>query len=680
MRQGIPVPRGIRTVGAALTALAAVTAFLAAARPAVADPAAPAADASGQRWHVAATLGLSPSQDAISCPTATACTAAAGGELLTTADGGATWTRTTQALPTDLTAVLDLDCPSVSSCALLVRRTDGSTAVLVGPGAGPFTVLPTPVLGAATGISCPGVAHCLVTDGQHVWTTRDRGTTWRYSTLPRFAYSDQQITCLRATNRCVVFGNAGFTPVVDVTGDDGRTWTQQDPGAFDGLYGLACASATVCYAGGRVSGSAVLRRTTDGGATWKPMSTPGQPYGVRAIACASETSCTAFGLTPGDAPYAWSTVDGTHWTAQALPGTATTTPSPAVACPGVGRCRAAGGGVAYATDDGTTWTDHALPAVPEVPRAISCSTVRTCVTVGVDGVHRPLALTSTDAGTTWTPHPLPADLGFAAALDCVTGTRTCVAVGQYTPAAGGATVIRAAVSTDLGTTWQLGLPSDRPTALTSVSCPTTTTCLAAGSGRREAPVLWRTTDGARTWTSLRLPAGLVTANGVACTGPTSCVVLSDPYRAAPQAFTTSDLGASWQAHPLPTDPDDATDYYGFDCAASLCVAAGALYGEGALATSDDGGVSWTPVAPIAAAQLYSAVSCTSATWCAATSFDFRPGGGAVAVGTRDGGASWTVHRFETGRQAGGPLACAGTRCYAPQLSTDGNAVIVSGAP
>ena len=653
-----------------------VVGMVAATLTGAAGAAAGAVPDSTSHWQVAATLGRGLGDIAVSCPTAAVCTAAEGGELVTTADGGATWVRSTPALPADVATVVDLDCPTTSVCVVVGRRTDGGTAVLTGRGSGPFTAATAPDAGTATGIACPGPSHCLLTDGRSVWTTRDRGTTWRASALPAFAYSDQQITCVTGTRRCVVFGNNGFTPIVDVTTDDGRTWTQQDPGSFDGLYGLDCGTVDVCVAGGRAGGVAVLRRTTDGGATWKPLGTPGQPYGVRGVSCATATACTAVGLTPGDTPYVWSTADGTTWTAQTVTPF-TTRPSPEVDCPDAGHCRVVGGGISYVTDDGSTWTDGALPSAPDEPRAISCTKATSCVAVSVDAAGRPVSLTSTDTGRTWTPHALPATLGQPTSISCVAATTACTVVGAYAPPGNGLTVLRSAVTTDLGATWTAGREGNVQGYLWSVSCPSTTTCLAAGYDRRSRGMLWLTTNGGRTWTVPTPPAGLSQDSWVSCTGPTTCVVASSPSNARPVAFTTTDLGTTWRQRLLPGDPDNRTYYGSLSCAATTCVAVGANAGTEVIAYSADGATTWRRgTVPFVQGSL-GAVSCASPTACASPGAVFGSGGGAVAISSTDGGATWEVHRVDGGH-VGYRISCAGTRCYSPTTDALGRPAVVSG--
>jgi len=280
--------------------------------------------------------------------------------------------------------------------------------------------------------------------------------------------------------------------------------------------------------------------------------------------------------------------------------------------------------------------------------SVSCQSSSSCVAVGLTivGDDNDAVFTeesTTDAGTTWQAAPLPST-GLPASSDAsavvACGSGLCVA-GLSDP--GETSLDR---STTGGTSWT---SEGGPSGLGSVramACATASTCVAVGAGG-ETPVVngARTTDGGRHWTALDLPAHVV--YDIACPAATLCLAPSDAG-----LLVSKDAGATWgpAAHPPAVSTSRVT------CAASTnhCIA----YSSSQVAATTDGGATWVTGSPPPWA--ISSIWCASATACTAAGRDAS--GHPVLATSEDGGATWSP---STGPTTSGFLVsgtCQGSLC------------------
>ena len=174
------------------------------------------------------------------------------------------------------------------------------------------------------------------------------------------------------------------------TEDGGDSWSQPSTVQGSVLDGVACASVSTCIAVGNVFSSpspALIVQTTDGGATWNPVTNP-SPQGstLTSVACPSATSCTAVGYSGTGAdvsPVVMGTSDGgATWTVEPQPETVTDLIG--VACPSVSVCYAVGGsGLETTTDGGSSWSELSAPGLGDWS-GIACPSVSTCYAEGAD--------------------------------------------------------------------------------------------------------------------------------------------------------------------------------------------------------------------------------------------------------------------------------------------------------
>ncbi len=289
--------------------------------------------------------------------------------------------------------------------------------------------------------------------------------------------------------------------------------------------------------------------------------------------------------------------------------------------------------------------------------------------------------------------PAPAGTGELGAVSCA-DTKHCWAVGVAGPNAGGAatspldTVI--AATANGGRTWApqpLTLPATP--ALTGVSCPQATVCMAVGSsGSDPGTAIVLTTHGGKAWAPSTPPAGAIAVMAVQCATAAGCTALATDGTTT-WTTTTANFGSSWQqTGTLPAGFQAAPD---LSCRADgTCLVAGftpstAGHGQGAVAVSSDGGRTWAAATVPAGAGLLQSATCASATRCLAagttstTVSDVVPAQGELLVST-NGGHAWTATRTHPPVDDVFGLACpVVTGCAMVGTKWTGSPAIGSGA-
>ena len=307
------------------------------------------------------------------------------GTVLSTDDGGATWTGAATGLTVALTRLGLIDADSVvvgGECSL--RRSDD--------GGQTFTRLPW----TASDLRCSSkvaafdfptdqAGYLALEDGS-VLGTADGGRTWSRKTAIPGAGSQSS----RPTDVTFLTPDAGVALTLSGriyrTTDGAGSWSLVHEGS-GGLNGLHFASTLVGYAVGTVG---VVLRTVDGGLTWSSLGYTGV-IGLRAIRCATPLACL---VTTGNQTVARTVDGGTTWAAvtpstQKILAAAFSSPTRAVAA-------GEAGATVLSDDGGETWRPGGkrLSASFERVRALSSSVA---FAMGHEGA---LART-TDGGVTW---------------------------------------------------------------------------------------------------------------------------------------------------------------------------------------------------------------------------------------------------------------------------------------
>lgn len=356
------------------------------------------------------------------------------------------------------------------------------------------------------------------------------GVTWTSISLPPGLVQDTPFSCSSDTN-CMVgaekglssgIGASNVAQMVVSTGDGGSTWTTHDVP----MPPIMGPDAALNQAISGLQGS------------------------LHQVTCFSSTSCMAFGTSPTGVAEGGS--DGTNFVSLT---------------------------VSMRTDDGgATWSTHVFPwsSTPSggqgwsnqehgtftCPSQSSCTGLATVF--GAPSASAPgtpgygdqaaslLRLHTTDGGTTWTQNWVDGVQGGVWSLTCPDESH-CFAVTEFGPA-GSAGLVGVLSTSDGGATWEEQQPFASLNAgwneLSSISCPTNSTCWVAGSKESSSVpsesegVVFATEDGGRTWVPVELPPGLGSVNQLTCGTTGSCLAIGQapiPTGASPTSGTVPTL-------------------------------------------------------------------------------------------------------------------------------------------
>jgi hypothetical protein len=338
-----------------------------------------------------------------------------------------------------------------------------------------------------------------------------------------------------------------------------------------------------------------------------------------------------------------------------------------------------------------TWDTQAITVTYGSPPTTTTTTTTTSTTSTTT-----TASTTTTSTTTpptnfagWTPVTPPSGLILGngqngppmSPVSCAPGTTHCDAVlGSSSVVTGNGTVGQGvAVTSDL-TDWTGydSLPSQFVQVL-SLSCPTSTQCVAVGSGVSDAPVIAVSTNGGVSWTEANVSA-FAGAPGwpeaVACPSALVCYTVGGsqgPF--APMAAVSVNGGQDWTLldKDLPAPQDYNLD--GISCSStSTCVAVGALSSIGAatsISTSSSGN-SWAQSQSSTLGQLgdLESVSCPAGTTVCYGGGDLYSGGGSAVATSPDLGTSWEVLPSPATNGWVSSVSCANTlTCWATGAGT-----------
>ncbi len=356
---------------------------------------------------------------------------------------------------------------------------------------------------------------------------------------------------------------------------------------------------------------------------------------LSSIVCTSQDTCVAVGnWVKGVAkvpqvgavaqtifPIAATTSDGgAHWATFSLPTRMETLP--ALSCPSAKSCVAVGGTfvgndvlgrVVRTSDGGEVWVRSVIPRGVGNLKDVSCPKKTYCVAVGEtpDG-SKGVALVTTNSGAGWTRLSLPSGEKSLALVDC-RSRNNCTMVGGGR-SGWGATVI---TTTDGGRSWaQTSLPQMTsglvgPDISNGISCPSSTPCFIVGE---EAPgdgspsgLVFTSSNAENLWMSQSVPPGTTGLASISCRTATTCVVVGGGIgprgeESGAMALTTTDAGITWTRRSVPAA---VIGLGSVSCpTVDRCVATGSSSSgtnpsgiQPAVATTSDGGVTWTTSSP-----------------------------------------------------------------------------------
>jgi len=617
----------------------------------------------------------------VSCTSRTACTAVgeyvdSSGAQATLAEqwNGTAWSiQSTPAITGAGSAVLnDVSCPSAGACtaAGYFVNSSGAQQLLAEARNGSAWTLQTNGFPASGGeltkISCSAQKACTAVDGGTTLVERWNGTVWASQTvaIPHTPVPPSTqlygVTCTTA-NLCTAVGYWHYTKVICNNGQptcsclrlpychlisgsstlaeqwNGSAWAIETTPGSGYLYDVSCPTATDCTAVGWdatfLGGSGNPIAEEWNGSTWSADTIPEPASGsLQALSCTAAANCVAVGnASNATLAEGW---NGTGWSTQ-LTTNPQGSPDPqltGVSCPTAASCIAVG---QYTTDlgtavptqvplgegwDGTSWEQQEQQDPVDDDNGlfsgVSCSTATSCIAVG-PGFGPDAPFTEMWNGAIWSLPPSPAfGSGVLAGVSCP--AVICMAVGHD-----GDTPI-GDLWTGSGWTLQtIPVPAGANTsALSSVSCPTTTDCTAVGDEGLSDPLAenWNGTA----WTVQTTP-GMGALTGVSCPTTDLCWAVGGIGSMVAEEWT----GSAWtrQSLPAPTGAT-STSLTGVSCpSASDCVAVGSYTDSqgGAMTLAEQWtGTSWsilpTPNPSDASASYLTSLSCASVQACTAVGY------------------------------------------------------------
>ncbi len=287
----------------------------------------------GASWHAdSESVAIS----VIDCPSATDCIGAGlGGKVLVTSDGGKTWT--VHAVSSSLAEVQAVSCPTTTDCWSSGLATDSIDVVVYrsSDGGASWKFVKTPKLTVPmsnlSGISCVNRDDCIVT-GYGVQKTRDGGISWTSISLKRFVLD--AVTCM-SKSYCIAVSNVTSavpsheSSSIYTTANFGSLWTNRVTGRrVTDLDGISCPSASRCVSVGggytpkgktQYTSWGAIETTRDGGTSWKQKQDVDVSY-LFDVSCAKGSpDCIAVGVAKSAGAILKSTNYGASWKPVSVP-------------------------------------------------------------------------------------------------------------------------------------------------------------------------------------------------------------------------------------------------------------------------------------------------------------------------------------------------------------------------
>ncbi len=215
--------------------------------------------------------------------------------------------------------------------------------------------------------------------------------------------------------------------------------------------------------------------------------------------------------------------------------------------------------------------------------------------------------------------------------------------------------------------WELNYISASYQSMSAAACPSPADCYVGTQSSSVAAILG-TKSGGLTWVSQSVPTTSATVNGIACTGDSSCIaaVGQTSNGVASGGLWSTTNGTSWSSQNIPT----SVALNDVACpSTSTCFAVGtSSSATGVALGTTDGGSTWTILTVPPGVGALDGVACTSMQDCIAVGAD-------SIVGTTNGGATWTTQALPIGI-VGTPtfnsVACdSSATCYAVGSTNSG---------
>ncbi len=332
------------------------------------------------------------------------------------------------------------------------------------------------------------------------------------------------------------------------------------------INSISCPTSSTCYAIGQSQGSQVpiIFKTQDFGATWTAQNVPPAVTELDSITCPSQNHCVAVGTGyyyfTGVAIY--TTDGGSSWNTANAPQSDALN---AVSCPNDSFCMAVGGSspphasIETTNDGGADWTQDTFPT-PQVYEnlfSVACTSSSQCLVGGFyfypnnSGAMNPLIGLSTNGGATFSASTIPQGIADITSMQCPTPT-TCYAIG-ITATSNPAFM----TSLDGGASWSANLLPNLLTSVLTLFCPTTSLCITSGGISSNQGAIEFSANGGSSWGEVFLPpSNAADADSLGCIYSSSNQAISCMASGANQSNSLTYISTS----SLPISNPIATGY------------------------------------------------------------------------------------------------------------------------
>jgi hypothetical protein len=364
------------------------------------------------------------------------------------------------------------------------------------------------------GVACVNASLCFavgsaVTGGSFkTLIERWNGSSWAVVASPNPAgahFPDLNgVACASATS-CFAVGSTGTSPERTLVEHwNGAAWSisasaNPSGSAQSYLTGVSCPSASSCFASGSSDTSPATTLIEHwNGSAWSIVASP-EPAGVESVflggvACPSTASCFAVGYsqTASTVQTLVERWNGAAWTivASVNPVGGQTNELVGVACGGASSCFAVGstdGATMIQRFGGTSWTVSGTAKAGDL-RGVACASAPSCEAVGAAATGTVPGLIDRWNGSGWAVagHPSPTATDATLTAVACPGATTCFGVGHFTTTRHTTATL---VERSNGTNWVIAAspnPAGVASELSAVSCVSATDCFAVGSTHTSA--------------------------------------------------------------------------------------------------------------------------------------------------------------------------------------------------
>jgi hypothetical protein len=447
--------------------------------------------------------------------------------------------------------------------------------------------------------------------------------------------------------------------------------------AYSRLRSIDCATSTSCFAVGELFDGSVRKALVErwNGTNWSIVTLPAPPGSsytlLGDISCPTSTACFAVGssVTGSVVKTLVERWNGTSWTILPSPNVAGATGSALgiVSCASATSCLSVGSFTKASTSqhfavqwNGTGWSTTAAPiAAAGTPIEffdVSCASSTLCFAVGSSSTpslnEQPLI--ERWNGTSWSvvaaPNPT-SDRNRLTGVSCPTAT-TCFAAGTYVY---DGSQNKTLIERWNGTSWSIvsspNAPKTETNILTAVSCSAATSCVAVGESLTGRTLIeqWNGT----TWSIVAKGGSHSGLQNVSCTSASNCFAVgSFNDGSVTKILIERWNGTTWSIVPSPNPAGAVSSgLIGISCVTTTSCFAVGSFASPDLAHSAPlierwNGSSWVIVAspsPAGAARAgFGSVSCATATSCVAVGSSVNSSFVGKTLIERWNGSTWAI--------------------------------------